>query len=311
MKLLSFVIPCYRSEKTIQPVIDEIIKTVMEKNEEYDYEIILVNDCSPDSVYDVLCELAAGNNRIKVVNLAKNSGKHAAVLCGYLYAKGSIIVNLDDDYQCPVYELWKFVDRIEAGYDVVIAKYYEKKQSKFKNFGSTVNAKMAEVLLSKPRDLHYENFSVMKKFVAEEMIKYSNPFPYLEGLLLSVTHNIANIEIEERERLDSLKTGFTFKKSLALFLNGMTAFSVKPLRIATIIGMITSGIGLLYAVIIVIRRLIGAISVQGYSSLLAALLIIGGVIMMMLGIIGEYIGRIYICINGLPQYTVRNTINMD
>lgn len=309
--LLSFVIPCYRSEKTIDKVMDEIIKVVGERPE-YDYEIITVNDCSPDNVYSVLVKRAEQNPNIKVINFAKNMGKHAAVLAGYSVAKGDYIVNLDDDYQCPTYELWKLLDPVAANEcDCATAKYYRKKESLFKRMGSKVNHWMSTVLLEKPKHLAFENFSVMKAFVAKEIINYKNPYPYLEGLIFRTTNKVKAIEMDERERFDDGASGFTFRKSLSLLSNGLTAFSVKPLRIASFIGVIFSIFGFAYGAFTVINKLVNPNIQVGYSSMLAVILFSSGLMMLMLGIIGEYLGRIYICINNSPQYVIRDTINID
>lgn len=311
MTLLSFVIPCYRSEKTISMVIDEIVSTVAQKTG-YDYEIIAVDDYSPDRVIDVLREIAANNQRVKVVRLAKNMGKHAAVLAGYSVVNGDYIVNLDDDGQSPTHELWKLLKVIEADEcDYVTAAYKKKQESKTKILGSNFNKWMGKVLLDKPRNLRFENFSIAKSFVVREMIKYTNAFPYLPGLILRVTKRIKTVPMEERERKDGNESGYTLKKSIALVANGMTAFSVKPLRIATIAGILFAFLGFCYGIYIIIRKLIYPELLVGYSSIAAILLFSCGLIMMMLGIIGEYIGRIYICINDSPQYVIKETINID
>lgn len=311
MKELSFVIPCFRSEKTIEKVIVEIKEKVVERPE-YSFEIICVNDCSPDNVYDVLRHLAAADSRIKVVNLAKNSGKHAAVLAGYSFAEGDYIVNLDDDFQSPMQELWKLIEPLEKDEcDASMAKYYEKKQSRWKNIGSAVNSQIAKIMLDRPKEFRFDNFWAIKKFVAEEMIKYSNPYPYLEGLLLRTTRRIKQINMEERSRGDDNSTGYTFKKSLALFVNGFTAFSVKPLRISMIIGFATAIIGFIWAIVLLIRKITGSITVAGYASTTVTLLILGGLLLMSNGLLGEYIGRMYISINQSPQYVIRNTINLE
>lgn len=309
--LLSFVIPCYRSEKTIEKVCGEIADTVSQRDN-YDYEIICVNDFSPDNVYSVLERLAAADPRIKVVNCARNMGKHSAVLAGYKYAKGDYIVNIDDDYQCPANELWRLLEPVEKDEcDFATAKYPVKKQSAFKNFGSNINLFMSSVMLDKPASLRFENFSIMKRFVMEEIVKYDKPYPYLEGLIYRVTHRISSVEMEERSRADDNATGFTFKKSLSLWLNGFTAFSVKPLRIATVLGFVIALLGFIFGAFVIIRKLINPTIEAGYTSLIAVLLFIGGVIMILLGLIGEYVGRIYICLNNTPQYIVKNTINLD
>ena len=308
--LLSFVIPCYRSEKTIKKVTDEIVETVSQRPD-YDYEIICVNDASPDNVYNILQELAAENKKIKVVNLVQNMGKHAAVLAGYSFVSGDYIVDLDDDFQSPTYELWKLLDCVEKDEcDYATAHYRQKKQAAWKNFGSNVNVLMGVVMLDKPKELRFENFSVMKRFVVNEVIKYTSPYPYLEGLVLRVTRRIKMVEMDERERADNNKTGYTFRKSVALWLNGFTAFSVKPLRMATFLGILTALIGFLTGTVMIIRKFVDPDIVMGYTSLAVIQLFLGGMILMCLGLIGEYVGRIYIGQNKAPQYVVRNTINL-
>jgi undecaprenyl-phosphate 4-deoxy-4-formamido-L-arabinose transferase len=278
----------------------------MAQKPEYDYEIICVNDCSPDSVFAKLRAIAGANERITVVDLAKNMGKHAAMMAGFSLVSGEIVVNLDDDGQCPIDRLWDLIDAISDNYDVAIAKYSLKKQSAFKNFGSSVNTAMSRVLLGKPYDLEISNFSVIKRFAIDEIIKYKNPYPYIEGLILRTTSKIVNVSMVERER--RIGTGnFIFMKSLGLWLNGFTAFSVKPLRIATFIGIITAAIGFFYGAYIVVRKLIHTEIILGYSSTMAVLLFIGGILMLMLGLIGEYVGRIYISLNNSPQYVIRST----
>ena len=305
--LLSFVIPCYRSEKTVQSVIDEIIIKVGER--EIDYEIIAVNDCSPDCVLWKLKSIAYNNPRVKVIDLANNMGKHAAVMAGYRHVRGDIVVNLDDDGQCPLDMLWDLVDRLGDDCDISMARYPKKKQSAFKNLGSTFNGLMAKVIIGKPRKLQISNFSVMKRFVVEEIVKYNNPYPYLGGLFVRTTKRIVNIPMEERDRTFGT-TGFTLKKSVKLLLNGYTAFSVRPLRIASFVGIISAIIGFIFGLFTIIRKIVLPNISVGWSSTVAILLFIGGLIMLMLGMIGEYIGRIYISINNSPQYVIREKINI-
>jgi undecaprenyl-phosphate 4-deoxy-4-formamido-L-arabinose transferase len=306
MKKLSFVIPCYGSELTIEGVIAEIIAVVSQKPE-YEYEIICVNDSSPDNVFDILKKLADKNDKIMVIDLARNMGKHSAIMAGFSFITGDYIVNLDDDGQCPLDKLWDLIIPLNYGNDVVMAEYPVKQQSAFKNFGSHINTMMSRWLLGRPKHLYFSNFWIVKRFIAEEIIRYHNPYPYIEGLLLRTTKRIANVKMEERER--AAGTGnYTFKKSLSLWLNGFTAFSVKPLRVATIFGFAVSLIGFLFGAYTIINKLINQNSPMGYTSMMAVLLFIGGVIMMILGLIGEYVGRIYISINNSPQYVIREVI---
>lgn len=309
MKFLSFVIPCYCSQQTIEDVISEIHNKMSERKD-YSYEIIAVNDASPDNVYNVLKSLCQNDDRLKAVNLAKNSGKPSAQMAGYALAKGDIIVDLDDDGQCPIDRLWDLIEPLYNGYDVVYARYPDRKQSAFKNFGSKVNALMARYIIGQPKDLYISNFSAHKRFVSQEMIKYTNPYPYCTGLILRTTSKIRNVDMVERERAAGVGH-FTFKKSLKLWLNGLTAFSVKPLRISTILGAICALIGFIFGITTIINKFIHPNVLIGYSSTMAVMLFIGGMIMLMLGMIGEYIGRIYICINNSPQYVIRETINVE
>ena len=310
MKKLSFVIPCYGSEKTVGIVIKEIDEIVSQKSE-YDYEIIAVNDQSPDNVWEVLKEISKENKKVKLINLAKNMNRPGAVMAGLSYASGEYVIIMDDDGQCPMENLWDLIKPLEEGHDVSMAKYTEYKQSIFKSFGTIVNRKMTEIVIGKPKDLNFTNFMALKKYVVKEIIKYKNPYPYMTGLLLRTTSDIVNVKMEERERITG-NTNFTFKKMLSLWLNGFTAFSIKPLRISTVIGFITAAIGFIYGIYIIIHKLfLHSAVLEGYSSTMSALLFVGGIIMIMLGIIGEYIGRIYISINNSPQYVVKEMINMN
>ncbi|MCR5688213.1 MAG: glycosyltransferase [Lachnospiraceae bacterium] len=309
--LLSFVIPCYRSEKTIGKVIGEIKETVAGRSG-YDYEIIAVNDCSPDGVFDVLKALAAEDKKIKVISLAKNMGKHSAVMAGYSYVTGDYVVNLDDDCQSPVNRLWDLLELLEADKcDVATAEYITKKESAWKRLGSSANRVIAEMMLDKPKGLRFENFSIIKRFVMDEVIRYKNPFPFLEGLYLRVTKRIISVKMDQRDRGDDNATGFTFWKSLSLFANGFTNFSVKPLRFALIVGTLFAVFGFAFGLFIIIRKLIYPDIPMGWSSMMAVTLFSSGMIMLLLGVIGEYVGRIFICINESPQYVVRETVNVE
>lgn len=309
MKKISFIIPCYGSEKTVQTVIDEIVDVVSKK--EYDYEIIAVNDKSPDNVLIVLKNIAEKNEKVKVLSLAKNMNRPGALMAGMSVSNGDYLVLMDDDGQCPMERLWDLIKPLEEGHDVSIAKYPAYKQSKFKSFGTIVNRKMTEIIMEKPKHLSFTNFSAIQKYIAEEMLKYKNPYPYMTGLILRTTSDIVNVEMEERKRISGATT-FTFKKMLKLWINGFTAFSVKPLRISTLLGLLTALCGFIYGLYIIIHKVFFHPEViQGYSSLMAVFLFIGGMIMLMLGLIGEYIGRIYICINDSPQYVIKEKYNIE
>ena len=238
-------------------------------------------------------------------------GKHSAVLAGYSVVKGDYVINLDDDFQSPVYRLWDLLIPLERDEcDVTTAEYLVKKESLFKKFGSNINLFVSEIMLDKPRGLRFENLSAMKRFVCDEVIKYQNPFPFLEGLIVRVTKRIKKIPMENRNRADNNASGFSLAKSISLFANGFTSFSVKPLRAATFSGVAVAVVGLLYALWTIINRIVNPMVPVGWSSTIAVVLVLGGVILVDLGMIGEYIGRIYISLNNSPQYVVKKLINV-
>ncbi len=309
-KMLSFLIPCYRSQNTVRKVIDEIISVVEEKAELFEFEIIAINDCSPDNVLEVLRSIATDNPRLKVIDTAINRGKHAALMAGFRFAKGDIVICVDDDGQCPLNHLWELLEPLDKGYDVSVAKYFMKKQSLLKRLGSSFNSWMVRTMLEKPKGIEFSNFIARKKFVCNEIIKYQHSYPYLEGLTIRTTHNICMVPMEERERTSG-SSGYTLKKSIQLWLNGCTAFSVKPLRISSVIGVLFGAVGFAYEIFIIIRKMMYPQIMAGYSSLLAVVLMIGGVMLVMMGLIGEYVGRIYLCMNNTPQYVLRELINIS
>lgn len=306
-KLVSFVIPCYRSSQTIGRVVEEI-DTTMKELAGYGYEIVLVNDASPDDTFEVIRTLCAGRRDICGVNLAKNFGQHAALMAGFRHARGDVVVCLDDDGQTPADEVGKLLARLEEGYDVVYARYVHKQHSLFRNFGSRINDQMTRIMLGKPKELYISSYFVMKKFVAQELIRYENPFPYVIGLVLRTTKKIANVEVTHRER-EIGTSGYTLGKLLGLWFNGFTAFSIKPLRIATVVGVVSACGGFLYGIYTIVKKFVNPAVPVGFSALMAALVFFCGLILMMLGMIGEYIGRIYISMNNSPQYVIRECVD--
>lgn len=306
MGKVSFVIPCYRSELTLERVVEEICRTMAALGQ-YTYEIILVNDCSPDNTVQVIRKLCEKHNNITGVSLARNFGQHAALMAGFRHVTGDIIICLDDDGQTPAEEAGKFLAEIEAGRDVVYARYSNKQHSAFRNFGSKINEIMTRFMLGKPKELYISSYFAAKRFVIDEVVRYENCYPYVIGLVLRTTKNIGNVEVKHRQR-EVGHSGYTMKALFGLWFNGFTAFSIQPLRFATMVGVLCAGSGFLYGIYTIIKRLINPDVPIGFSSLMSALVFIGGMIMLMLGLIGEYVGRIYISLNNSPQYVIRELI---
>lgn len=308
MEKISFVVPCYRSENTITSVVEEV-KTEMAAHPDYDYEIVLVNDNSPDNVWDVITKLSESDKRIKAIRLLRNFGQHSALMAGYGVCTGDYVVTIDDDGQTPVDQTFILMDKLLEGFDVVYGKYEKRKDNLFRKIGTGINNWMSKTLLGKPKDLHLTSFFVARAKIIKEICIYKNGFPYIWGLVLRTTKSIANATIQHKERIEG-ESGYTLGKLLNLWMNGFTAFSVKPLRISATVGVISSALGLLGIIYVVVDKIIHPEVAAGFSSLMAVLLLIGGLLLLSMGLIGEYVGRIYMCINATPQYIVRDTINL-
>lgn len=303
-RLISFVIPCYGSEHTIKDVVKEILALNSDHPED-EYEIILVNDCSPDHVWDEICILSNKYPNIRGINLAKNFGQHAALLAGYRHSKGDIVVSLDDDGQIAVEDTYKIIDKLDQGYDVVYGKYKVKQHSKFRNWGSWFTRTMMIHMVDMPKDFKGSSFFAAKRFIIDEIGKYQNPYVYLSGLVFRSTSNITSVFVGHRARKEG-HSGYSLKKLIALWVNGATTFSVKPLRVSTFLGFVFAVIGMFSACAIIINKLINPNMAAGWSSLISVLLLLGGILLVSLGLIGEYIGRIYLCLNKTPQYVIRD-----
>ena len=300
-RLVSVVIPCYGSEKTIRPVVEEVISCLSPLCR---YEVVLVCDGSPDNVWREIVALGNEHSEVKGILFAKNFGQHAATMAGYRHAQGDVIVTMDDDGQCPAAGIAPMISKLDEGYDVVYARYDEAKKSRFRMFGSWLNGKMAEWLADKPKGIVANSFYVMRRFVMEEMVRYTHSYPYLGGLVFRTTDSIANVTVGHDDRLSG-NSGYTFGKLLRLWMNGFTAFSIKPLRIASILGMIFSFVGFIFSVVLIIQKLVNPEVLIGYTSIMATLMFLGGLLLLALGMIGEYVGRMYVGFNQAPQYVIK------
>lgn len=303
---ISFVIPCYNSTNTIGRVVQEIKEVMTSDLNRYDYEIVLVNDGSPDgTTYDAILDIVQKEDYIKGINLARNFGQPSAVMAALNYTTGDYVVCGDDDGQTPFNELPKLMQKIEEGYDLVEAKYaVREKRSLFRRLGTLANEGMATWLISKPKGLELTTYWVTRRFVVDQMIAYPNSYPYLGGLMLRATQTACNVNVTHRERLSG-KSGYNLKKMIELWLNGFTSFSVKPLRLMSIIGIIVAIFGFLFGLYVIVSKLMNPRINAGYSSIMSIMLFMFGIMFFFMGIIGEYVGRIYISLNKAPQFVVR------
>jgi len=300
---ISVVIPCYRSGSFIDSTVNEIV-AVLEDMKEYVYEIVLVSDASPDNVYERILDMSKRNNRIIGLELSKNFGQHVALLAGYREATGDYVVSMDDDGQTPAAGIPILLSKLKDGYDVVYAKYSNPKQSAFRKTGSEINQTIMDWGLSKPKSIVTTSFFIMRKLICDEIKKTTIPHPYIAGLVFRITFNVGNADVDQKERIGG-KSGYSLSKLFSLWLNGLTTFSIKPLRIATFAGIVVAIAGFVGMILVFVNRFVNPDAPLGYSSTMTVMLFLGGIIMLMLGVIGEYIGRVYININNSSQYVIR------
>ena len=299
---ISIVIPVYNSEFSIGILVD---KLVLELRHKYNLEIVLINDNSQDNSEKVCISLYEKYNKVVCFySLSKNVGEHNAVMAGLNNASGEYVVIMDDDFQNPISEVDKLIAfSIDNEYDVVYPYYENKKHSLLRNLGSRFNDKMANVMLKKPKDLYLSSFKILTQYLVSEIIKYDLPFPYIDGLILRVTNNIGTIEVKHNKR-KSGQSGYTFKKLISLWLNMFTNFSILPLRISIIIGFIFAVIGFLIGIQTIIEKYFNPGIPIGYPSIIIIIAIFSGIQLIAIGMIGEYLGRIFLSQNKKPQYSI-------
>ena len=305
--LVSIVIPCYNSEHTIGKVVELAIEE-FNKLEKYDCEFVLVNDYSRDGTWNSIAALAEEHPNVKGINLAKNFGQHNAIMAALNYTEGDLILGMDDDMQNHPSQIPQFLDKIEEGYDIVFGVFKERKFSAFKNFTGAVSRFLLWHLLDRPKDIQMSSFWCCRRYVRDEVVKYDGYNTFLQVLFFRTTHNIANIEIEHFER-EVGSSNYNFRRGLNLFLSCLN-FTVIPLRAATFFGTLFSAAGFIGAVVVLVRKLLDPTIAIGWSSLMCAMLVFFGIAFLMLGIIGEYLGKLMLNINRTPQFVIREKANI-
>ena len=307
--MYSFVIPCYNSSESIRHVV-ELTMEEMEKMNRREFEFVLVNDYSSSpKTMPVLKKLAEEYPCVTVLNLAKNAGQHNAIMAGLNYAKGDILIGMDDDMQTHPSQLPYLFEELEKGYDIVYGYYPEKKHSAFRNFGSWVNYISVRILIGKPKELKTSSYWVARKFVRDYVIEYQAPYAYIQGLFLRTTRNISCIPIQHFQREEG-ESNYTFKRLLKLWSN-IIGFSITPLRLTEYCGFGLSLLSIIAAVVVLIRKILNPAMALGWPSLMIVICFFSGIQLMFLGLIGEYIGRMFLGLNRQPQYVIREVIRQE
>ena len=270
-----------------------------------EYEFVLVDDCSPDEgeTMAALMGLVREYSCVKVVELAKNAGQHNAIMAGLNHAQGDVFIAMDDDMQTHPSQLPYLLAEFEKGYDIVYGYYPQKKHSRFRNFGSWVNYMSFRILLKKPKDLKTSSFWIIKRFVRDYCIEYKSANTHLQGLFLRTTRNISSVPIKHFAR-EVGTSNYTFKKLLKLWSN-IIGFSIVPLQLATYTGVFFAIIGLAMALSVVIMKIVRPVMQIGWPSVMAAICFFAGLNLLFMGMIGEYIGRIFLGMSNNPQFVVR------
>jgi undecaprenyl-phosphate 4-deoxy-4-formamido-L-arabinose transferase len=284
----------------------ELTMQEMDRLNRKEYEFILVDDCSPDDGATIaeLLTLVRDYSCVKVVELAKNAGQHNAVMAGLNHGSGDVFIAMDDDMQTHPSQLQYLLDEFDKGFDIVYGYYPEKKHSKFRNFGSYINYLSVRILLKKPKDLKTSSFWVIRRFVRDYAVNYKSAYTHLQGLFLRTTRNISSVPIQHFER-EVGTSNYTFKKLIHLWAN-IIGFSIVPLQLATVTGYIFAILGILGALAVVIMKLVRPGMYVGWPSMMVAICFFSGVNLMFMGIIGEYVGRIFLGQCNNPQYVVRS-----
>jgi undecaprenyl-phosphate 4-deoxy-4-formamido-L-arabinose transferase len=299
---LSIVVPVYNGARTLP----ELVTALGALEVDGGHEIVLVNDGSRDDSLVVCRELCRkSETALTVVNLARNFGEHNAVMAGFAHARGAFIVNVDDDLQNPPGEILRLYRHCrDRGHDVVYASYATKHHSLFRNLGSGFANRCADLVLDKPKGLYLSSFRCMNAFTARSILSHAGPFPYIDGLVIQVTQNLGCLEVEHQPRAEG-RSEYTVARLLRLYFSMLLNFSVAPLRVATAVGVVIGALGLLGCVAVIVEALAGG-TPQGWASTMAATLLLAGVELTMLGVIGEYLGRLFLTVNGKPQFVIRD-----
>lgn len=305
--LVSVVIPCYNSQATIGKVV-ELVSREFDKNPGYACEFVLVNDYSRDGTFGVIRRLAQERQNVKGIDLIRNFGQHNALMAALAYAEGDYVLGMDDDMQTHPSQVFKLIGKIEEGYDLVYGIYPRRRNSVLKNLSSKLNEVSSRILLGRPKEILSSNFWIITSAIRREVVKYSSFNPYIDGIFYRVTHNIGNVPVEHFKR-EVGASNYTFGKLARLWL-AYWNYSVIPLRISSVLGLLSALGGFIAALVIVMKKLITPELPVGWASTICIMVVFFGLVLMVLGIMGEYLGKVLLTLNHTPQYIVRETVNV-
>lgn len=305
---LSVVIPVYGSASILPRLVERLEGSLTEARLR-GFEVILVHDAGPDDAWSVITRLAQSRPWLVGIDLRKNAGQHNALMAGLSVARGKYIVTMDDDLQHDPADVPAIVACLRNGHDLCYAQFERRRHAFWKRAGSRFNDYVAQRLLNKPAGLYLSPFRGFVAALGKEATRYHGPFVYLDGLLVQSTNRIATITVEHHDRHDG-GSGYSLRKSVSLWLQMATSFSIMPLRFVSFIGIAASIISFLMAVVVVLQKLNHPALAVGWPSLIVTILFMGGLQLLALGAIGEYVGRVLLNVNNRPQYVIGETTNL-
>jgi glycosyltransferase involved in cell wall biosynthesis len=304
----SVIIPVYNSEEIVKETVERTIQFFNDQN--HSHEIILVNDGSKDKSWEKIKSIAEGNSQVIAINLLKNYGQHSAILCGIHHSKGNYLITLDDDLQNPPEEIIKLIQKINEGYDLVFAKFREKKHSSFRKKGSKLVNYFNRKIFNKPKDIVLTNFRIFTRNVANRVLSYKTFYPYIPGLLLMFSSSIANVETEHQARKVG-SSNYSMFKILKLVARLLFNYSSFPLKVMTYIGVSVSLVSFLIGIYFILKKLIDGVAVEGWTTLIVLLSFFNGFLIIMVGIMGEYLARVLNQVSSTRAYETKELINYD
>jgi glycosyltransferase involved in cell wall biosynthesis len=304
--ILSIVVPVYRSATILPKLVEQIHAEMDKEGWATRFELLLVNDASPDNSWQVVRSLARDHSFVRGISLRRNFGQHNAIMAGLNHVSGEFVVLMDDDLQHPPHAIGDMVRKLSEGYDVCYTNYVNRQHALWKRLGSRFNNWVATHMLGKPQGLYLSSFKGMRKEIAVEITRYDGPYAYVDGLILDVTRSITTIDIEHQIRHEG-EGNYNLRRSISLWMKMATSFSVLPLRIATFAGFVLAGLSFVMIVFILVQKMMHPEFPRGWASLIATILFIGGIQTLCIGMIGEYLGRTYLKLNRKPQFVIGST----
>lgn len=298
----SLIVPIYKSEGSI----DKLISRLESLSVPEPWQAIFVDDGSPDRSHEILQRRLKGSPlEATLIRHTRNFGEHHAVLTGYRHAEGDYFINIDDDLQNPPEEALRLLDHArDHDLDVVYGDYIEKKHNVFRNLGSAFANLTARLLLDLPDSYYLSSFRCVNSLIGEKISTINSPYVYIDGLLSQATNRISSLNVKHTER-EIGSSGYNIRRLVRLWLVILTSFSLMPLRIASLVGVCTAVVGACSLVYLLVASLFGENEVAGWLSVISAILFFGGIQCLLLGLLGEYVGRIYLTVYGKPQAHVR------